>query len=983
MSREKSLSIFGVLIVALSVGIGMVYRETFFNSPEAAFALLLATIVGTTLASAGRFHTRLKKSSESSRSSEQLLRESEARFKHLFDISPFPALVTSVADSRVLAVNQRTAQRFGIPQSKAIGLHAPDFYVDPGQRAAIVDQLARTSQAEGFLVQLRTPKGEEFWADVYAHLITFEGEPATLAVFHDVTERVIAEQALRASEQRLAAESEALTELMARQAAGPARFEDRLRDILETAARAINVSRISMWSLISNPPTIRCIDLYESPQGRHSSGQVIHRADFEAYFHALETERLISANNAHTDPRTAEFSESYLKPLSIGAMLDVPLRQNEAAIGVLCLEHVGGERVWAADEQNFALSLANLIVVARSDAERREAVDNLAQSEARARLIVDTAHDAFIGMNSDGRIVMWNAQAVATFGWNAADAVGHPLADLIIPPAFREAHRAGLKKFLSTGEAPVVNQRLELSALDRNGREFPVEITITNPIASGEGYFFGAFLRDISERRQHEAELRRAKESAEAATRAKSEFLANMSHELRTPLNGVLGYAQLLQRNRSLTPEQRESLDAIADCGAHLLDLINDVLDLSKIEAGRFELEEAPTDLRQLTIDLKHVIAEPARRKGLRFSIEIDPDVPSRVVIDGRHLRQVLLNLLSNAVKFTHQGGITLVVGRAEGDRLYCEVRDTGIGIEEENLQKIFQAFRQTRAGSAAGGTGLGLTISQRLVSSMGGVLSVRSKLGSGSSFYFTLPMLPAEGAVATGEAAEPEEALFDSRLASGEHLSALVADDSSVNRRILASLLESAGVRVIAAEGGLEAVTLAIEHKPDVVLMDLRMNDLDGLTATRRILSNPDTSSIPIIMVTASAFGDSRQAAFDAGCADFISKPIRAEHLFQKLQRHTGARFVSGGEVVDDGKEIPIPVDGSLSEIGSRLHEAASIGNIGELEAIIMELARGSANEAKLSSRIARLCAKFDFAGVLDLANAMQTKREDTRAAT
>jgi CheY-like chemotaxis protein len=277
----------------------------------------------------------------------------------------------------------------------------------------------------------------------------------------------------------------------------------------------------------------------------------------------------------------------------------------------------------------------------------------------------------------------------------------------------------------------------------------------------------------------------------------------------------------------------------------------------------------------------------------------------------------------------------------------------------------------------------LGLTISQRLVKSMGGDLSVRSKLGSGSSFYFTLPLIPVEGAVPAGSEEKEEERLFDSRLASGEHLTALVADDSSVNRRILASLLESAGVRVIAAEGGVEAVALATEHKPDVIFMDLRMRDLDGLQATREILANPATSAIPIIMVTASAFGDSRQAAFDAGCVDFILKPIRAEQLFQKLQHHTRARFVTAEADFDDGREILVPADGSLREIGKRLHEAASIGNIAELDAIVMELARGTATEAKLSGRIARLCAKFDFAAVIHLAGAMQTNQEDSHAAT
>src|SRR5262245_45334768 len=213
MSREKSLTLSGVLLLLLSFGVGVIYHPALVDSAEGVLALLFLTVAGTALAVVGRFHTRLKQSTESTESSEKLLRDSEARFRHLFDISPFPALVTAIGDSRVLAVNQRTADRFGIPQSKAVGLHAPDFYVDPNQRAAMMEQLGRIGHAEGVLVQLRTPKGEEFWADVYARPVTFEGEAATLAIFHDVTERVVAEQALRASEQRLAAESNALTEL--------------------------------------------------------------------------------------------------------------------------------------------------------------------------------------------------------------------------------------------------------------------------------------------------------------------------------------------------------------------------------------------------------------------------------------------------------------------------------------------------------------------------------------------------------------------------------------------------------------------------------------------------------------------------------------------------------------------------------------------------------------------------------------------------
>ena len=260
-----------------------------------------------------------------------------------------------------------------------------------------------------------------------------------------------------------------------------------------------------------------------------------------------------------------------------------------------------------------------------------------------------------------------------------------------------------------------------------------------------QGYFFGAFLRDISARREQEAQLRAAKESAEAASRAKSEFLANMSHELRTPLNGVLGYTQLLQRDHSLHAGQREALEAIAKCGAHLLDLINDVLDLSRIEAGRVDFEPTTTDLRQLLIDLT-VVAETARRKGLLLAMTIAPDVPRRVVVDGRHLRQVLLNLLGNAVKFTHQGEVRLAIEAIDAARLYFEGSDTGVGIEPEALGRIFDAFTQTRAGAAAGGTGLGLAISRHLIRTMGDELRVESTPGAGSRFSFALALVPAAG---------------------------------------------------------------------------------------------------------------------------------------------------------------------------------------------------------------------------------------------
>src|SRR5688572_16843599 len=655
-----------------------------------------------------------------------------------------------------------------------------------------------------------------------------------------------AEQALEASEQRLAAQSAALTQLMARYADSPDSFGERIRGILSVTAHTLGADRVSMWRFERGRDWIVCANLYQRAVDRHGSGLTLSRSGAPLYFQALDSERVIDASNARDDERTREFLHTYLVPEGIHSMLDVPLRQNGVTVGVFCAEHTS-PRAWTRDEQHFAIAIAHLMVAALADEERRAAVARLADSESRARLLIDTAPDAFVGVDSTGLIITWNSAAERTFGWTRDEAIGRSLVETVIPPAFRGAHLKGMERFHQTGEAPVVNQRLELVALHREGHEFPVEITITSPMRVEGGYFFGAFLRNISDRRERDDQLRRAKESAEAATRAKSEFLANMSHELRTPLNGVLGYAQLLQRDRSLNAGQREALEAISKCGSQLLDLINDVLDLSKIEAGRLEIEEAQTDLTKLVTDIKFVVAEAADRKGLQLTMAIDADVPRVVVLDGRHLRQVLLNLLGNAIKFTATGEVRLAITGAEEGHLFFEVRDTGPGIEPEAVSEIFAAFAQTKAGAAAGGTGLGLTISDRLITSMGGALKVESAVGEGSRFWFTLPFARGRRTARSDDlertAAMPP---LEARLAAGERLTALVVDDSTANRHILAGLLESAGVHVITAAGGLEAIELARMHHPQIIFMDLKMNDLDGLEATRRLARDPATAAIP-----------------------------------------------------------------------------------------------------------------------------------------
>lgn len=897
---------------------------------------------------------------------------SASPFEHLFDISPFPAVVSRLRDHSVVAINRRTSEMFGISHAEALGLYTSEYYADIEHRERLRGPLAKDGRADNVVLHLKRPNGETFWARASARLITWEDEPAVLTVFEDISSQLSAQQALEASEQRLAAQSRALTSLTARHADPTDTFARRVRAILEVAAETLRAERVSMWRFDEDRTSIACIGLFRSQAAQYDTGARLLRVDAPAYFDAIEQERVIAADDARTDARTRDFLASYLVPNAIFAMLDVPLRRADTVSGVFCVEHVGGPRTWTVDEQNFAVSTANLIAVAIADERRREALSQVAESDARAHLILDTAHDAFVGMNAGGQIVAWNAQAEHTFGWARDEVLGRSLADTVIPPAYRAAHEQGMRHFLATGEAPVVNRRLELRGLHRRGHEFPIEITITLPMRRGDDYFFGAFLRDISDRLERDELLRRAKDAAEAATRAKSEFLANMSHELRTPLNGVIGYAQLLQRDRGLNAAQRDALDAIANCGAHLLDLINDVLDLSKIEAGKIDIESNATELAQLTTDLRHVVGEGARRKGLSLRMNRATDLPARVVLDGRHIRQVLLNLVGNALKFTDKGEVCLDIATTEDGRLAFAVTDTGPGIEPEALGEIFDAFTQTKAGAAAGGTGLGLTISQHLLRSMGSELQVESVPGRGSRFFFELPLVPADDAV-PGDSPQHDRPSFDARLAPGQHATALVVDDSTVSRRILASLLESAGLQVITATGGIEGVAIARQHRPDVIFMDVKMADLDGFSATRQLIADQATRNIPVIAVTASAFGDTRRAAGDAGCVDYLPKPVQAEALFASLQRHLGLLFESVAPQAP-AAAVALGMAPRHAALAGRLREAIGIGGITDLQAIADTLAAGDEHDAALGRRIERLAANVDFAGVDELAASLES---------
>jgi PAS domain S-box-containing protein len=680
------------------------------------------------------------------------------------------------------------------------------------------------------------------------------------------------------------------------------------------------------------------------------------------------------------------------------------------------------------------LPLLGLLVWARqrqTEDERTVSAAHMAleANEARIRTILDHALDAVISIDATGMVMEWNPQAEQTFGFTKQEAVGHMLHALIIPEASREAHQRGLLRYMHSGQHAILNRRIEITALHKDGHEFPVELTVI-PLRIGDSVSFCAFLRDITqqkrdeqdlkdskmflgsivenlpmmvfvkeaqdlrfvrvnkagedligvreaeltglndydffpkeqadsftgkdrevlrsgclqdvpeeliqtkhrgqrilhtkkiplfdsagrpqyllgiseditERKQAEEALRHSQQAAESANRAKTEFLANVSHEIRTPLNATLGMLELLAES-TLTPDQREYTQIGQRAGRALLDLVNDLLDMAKAEAGTLQLDSEPFNIREFLVKTQAMIRPRAHDKGLHLGLMVFEEVPTHIEGDARRVRQILLNLMGNAIKFTADGHVTLSVSLVSPQDsnpsfIRFAVTDSGIGIRPEQQDRIFDRFTQIESGDNRkyGGTGLGLPISRQIAQLMGGSIRVESQLGLGSTFVFTMPyhagasaeppVLPALGGTLPSTAAPRRASLV-------RPLKILAVDDFPETLQLVKAYLRQSPYRLDVIDGGEEALRCHQARRYDLILMDMQMPGMDGYAVVRAIRAAEQAQGqapVPVIAMTADVSDSARARSTACGCTAFLGKPFTKALLLEMIQQYAGA---------------------------------------------------------------------------------------------
>ncbi len=894
----------------------------------------------------------------------EALEESTQRFKNAFETAAIGMCLVS-PEGQFLAVNTSVCQILGYSEPELLSLSFPEItYPADVEVSRNYAQQLLAGEIPSYNLQKRYlhKNGHIIWALLSVSLVrnTQQQPLYSIAQIQDITEQKQAEEALKES-------------------------EERYRRIVETSNEGI-------WII-----DVESITTFVNPKMAQMLGYRVEEMVGMSMFAFIEEEgKKVASNNVKR--RRQGISEQH----------DFKFRCKD------------GSDLWTIisttaifDEEGQYIGALGMLTDISS---RKRAEQALRDSQLQYQSLVDVLPQCLYRTDTQGRLIFGNRTFLSTLGMTLAECLGKTVYELY-PQELADKYTADNETIMQTGatldivekhQAPVDNSPIYVQVIktpvrDENGQ-----------IIGTQGIFW-----DVTERQLAEETLQQALAAAEVANRAKSTFLASTSHELRTPLNAILGFAQLMSHSSNLSPQHQKHIRIIHHSGQHLLSLINNVLDMSKVEAGSITLNQTNFDFYSLVDDLEAMFHLKALEKKLQLVFECSTDVPQFLHTDQLKLRQVLINLLNNAIKFTHKGSVSvrmsLVISHwslAKNKQqrtnnkgqttIAFEVEDTGIGIAPEELESIFEPFVQASTNQQfQEGTGLGLAISRKFVQLMGGEITVSSKVGSGTIFKVTLPVIVVEAT--TIKTQQPTRRVIALKP-NQPHYRLLIVDDREYNRQLLVNLLSPLDFELREASNGEEAIEVWENWQPHLIWMDLRMPVMDGYEATQQIRVRERRSasiqnSIPkqqtttvIIALTASSSEEERTVALATGCDDFIRKPFRESEIFEAMKQHLGVRYICE-EVVTEEKSLPTDTDsqGLASAIGLAIQESfqgasiltpATIANLptdwlanfqeatveGDLDLMLTLIEQIRQQNHHLANTLASLANQFQFEELLAL---------------
>ena len=791
----------------------------------------------------------------------------------------------------ILDINHVLAKMTGYEFEELIGKNGFELVTSDSQE--LIRKNILSGSEKPYTVTAIRKDGSTFPAEIQAKVISNSSRNIRVTAIRDITERNRVETVLRRRENLLRKQSQTLIKLASSRAFIEGNIIDSVREITRAAAVTLNTEEVGVWLYNKDNSQLESINLYNAKSRSHSQSSTLRKEDYPNYFIALE--KGLSFKKIITETSISqEISNIYLSVFGVRDVLSVPIWLRGQVVGVIYYiygdDDISSYSEWSLEEETFASSIADFVTLAIEASERKAAQKALKQSETQFKAIFERSSIGICLVDIKGQIVDINPALCKILKYDCHELIQKSYENYFCV----ENGDVGLYKQLMLGK--VESLEIERQLLHKNGGKVWSHLSISLIVrASGKPKFFLAVVEDISERKKTELQLRESKEAAEVGSKAKSEFLATMSHELRTPLNAIMGLSQLLQQEiiGSINDKQKEYIDCIYSSGLHLLELINDILDLSKVEAGKEELSLFPLQIEDLCNYVISTVRETAEEKGLELVFSIDKNADT-CIADERRIKQMLLNLLTNAIKFTSKGKVSLQVKKvAKG--VAFRVSDTGIGIQPHQFKYLFEPFKQldSELNRQYEGTGLGLALTRKLARLHGGDVTVESTSGKGSQFTLFIPDSEFEEEKFI-EQWEAKINLLNKNIGDKDTVitnitkRVLLVEDDKHTGILLQDYLQTIGYQVELISEGQDFLERVRIYQPNLILLDIQLKDSSGFDLLASLRKTSDLQGKTVVVMTPSKDNNSDHSKFiQAGANDFVSKPISIVKLESILMRY------------------------------------------------------------------------------------------------